>query len=1262
MRLTKFSKKLIAYLCAIAMVVTSFAFTPSQDVNAATSETIDGITYTVTDGAQGDWTGIVTQGIFDKARIHWAWGKAVQADSIAITVDGKEVTALGANANGVHVTVASVKDAVNSELGDYVIKITAVSTNDEQLMWTADLKMEEAGPTTTRDPSVINWVDIPNSDGLQYDDRTNAKVINVQQPGWPGLTKPGVYVEPPSSAGAPITVTIDGVPFSVVQGDNGPFYVQGAGILYYVDTFVNPETTIVVDYAAYGEDTLVIKNTKASPTTEAPTTVEPTTVAPTEEPTEAPTTEAPTGETEEPTTVAPTEESTEAPTTEEPTTEEPTTKNHNPQDYYDAWVDTDRNLAPLGTANESNHKEGTLAQLNDKEIGLWTNYEGVHVSTEGHSNGYVGITLNKAYDAASIDQVVLYWRTADGNFYPANGYTVQFGYKGVFTTVDTFASSEYPTEGTVATWTDDGRFVTDTDFTSNRVESSPVDEIRIYMDSAANYGAQIREMCVFSENPQDAPALPKADDVASVSASSPDYGKVSYSFVAGEGQDDYTYNAYMGTTLIGENVLPDKEYTVSGIDPGTYEVRVISLAPAHDPSDGVLSELFTVKDPIELFSSYYNFAPLGTITAVTSFYDDRYDLDTAQVAIDKTPEAGEGPTQCLRTGADLAATIDIDLGKQYKVSDLKKIVLAYTNFRTYAANTEIGISSDGETYVQAANTTGYYCKTDGQLDTNLIENEIKDSDETFRYVRINLSGGANNYGYVVNQIGIIIEDGTEPTTTPEPTTEEPTTVEPTTAAPAENWKEIPNGSGDPVGDNFFYDTDSVSENLVVNNVQKKNEKVVVHVWNKKAAFKTITINGQSSASELEGAGAFVLVAELGKNINLIELTDVNGDNYSVRIKNDNLPPETTTEGPTEEPTTGPSSDNLLEGAVYEGYIGSDWAYISGTITQSGDVVTANITRAGGGWADGIWGGQIKSPVVTVEAGQKYIYTATLTSTKDKVIRVKVAGKDNSEISFETITLTAGEEYNYSVEFDSPDDVAQIVYALGAASEEENPDLAFILTVKDQVLKKIEAPTTVAPTTEEPTTTAPEPTTKAPETTTAAPEPTTIAPEPTTIAPEPTTVAPETSTGPDEPTTIAPEPTSTGPDEPTTIAPEPTTKAPVVTTKAPTPTTKKKVKAPGKTKVKKAIKKKKSPKKIKVTLKKVKGAKGYQIAIYKSKKNAKKNKKAIKKKYFKKAKFTVKSKKFKKYKKLYARARAYALDGKKKVFGKWSKIKKVKNKK
>ena len=112
-------------------------------------------------------------------------------------------------------------------------------------------------------------------------------------------------------------------------------------------------------------------------------------------------------------------------------------------------------------------------------------------------------------------------------------------------------------------------------------------------------------------------------------------------------------------------------------------------------------------------------------------------------------------------------------------------------------------------------------------------------------------------------------------------------------------------------------------------------------------------------------------------------------------------------------------------------------------------------------------------------------------------------------------------------------------------------------------------------------------------------------------------------------------------------PHPTTVAP--TKKSTT------VAKPGTASVKKATKKKASTK-VKISLKKVKKAKGYYVQISTSKKF----KKVLVKKYVKKVSFTLKSKKVKNKKKLYVRAKAYKLNGKKKVYSKkWSKVKKVK---
>lgn len=92
---------------------------------------------------------------------------------------------------------------------------------------------------------------------------------------------------------------------------------------------------------------------------------------------------------------------------------------------------------------------------------------------------------------------------------------------------------------------------------------------------------------------------------------------------------------------------------------------------------------------------------------------------------------------------------------------------------------------------------------------------------------------------------------------------------------------------------------------------------------------------------------------------------------------------------------------------------------------------------------------------------------------------------------------------------------------------------------------------------------------------------------------------------------------------------------------------------GTTKVKKATKKKTSAN-IKISLKKIKGAKGYQIRIYKTKKA----KKILAKKSVKKIQFTFKNKKLKNKKTLYVSARAYKVSKGTKYYGKWSARKKV----
>ena len=96
---------------------------------------------------------------------------------------------------------------------------------------------------------------------------------------------------------------------------------------------------------------------------------------------------------------------------------------------------------------------------------------------------------------------------------------------------------------------------------------------------------------------------------------------------------------------------------------------------------------------------------------------------------------------------------------------------------------------------------------------------------------------------------------------------------------------------------------------------------------------------------------------------------------------------------------------------------------------------------------------------------------------------------------------------------------------------------------------------------------------------------------------------------------------------------------------------------GRVRIKKIFPKKKLSMKLKVSLKKISKV-SYQLKIFTSKKSAKNNKKPIVTVEFKSANKVIKSKKLKNKKRLYVKVRTYVFVSNKKVYGTWSKIKKV----
>ena len=421
------------------------------------------------------------------------------------------------------------------------------------------------------------------------------------------------------------------------------------------------------------------------------------------------------------------------------------------------WLTTDRNLAYQKSSSVSNYKEGNndSTTLTD---GIWYKWNGNYVGVT--TPGYFEVDLGESYAASSIDEVVVWFRNGRGELYPANGFDIQFG-DTIFKTVASV--TEYPA-GASIDQKDGSQYMVAKVLDKDSLKGN-VRKVRINVNQAVNWGTQITEIAVFSENPQGPVEMEKASAPAGVTATSDAYNSITYSVEAAEGQVEagYKYMVYAGDKVIGDNVEAGKSYTKTGVDAGEYTITARAVCDDMDVSDAIeATETVKVTDISELVTGANNIAniknnPEAKITEVSSYYNDEYTIDNAGVAIDGSIASGEGSDVAIRTAGGQEASVVLDLGNSYIPSQFEKLVLAYSNPRTYASDTKVEFSLDGEKYTTVAESTGYTCKKDnaGTADLNIIDLDLKDYAEAgVRYVKVSLSGGSNGWGYVINEIGV----------------------------------------------------------------------------------------------------------------------------------------------------------------------------------------------------------------------------------------------------------------------------------------------------------------------------------------------------------------------------------------------------------------------------------------------------------------------------------------------------------------------------
>lgn len=249
MNISKRKQGILAIICTIAMIVTSITVYNPREVKADSSATVGGKQYSATVKDGGEWTGFACQGIFDSARIHFAWGIDVDSNTITASIGETKLKVDGKSARGMHIPLSEV---TSLEAGSYDIVINATTAASDpaeakEISATVTLKIEVPEETTTRDPSVEVWKNIVGGTGYSYNDNTTVKVVSVQQPGF--ASEQGIYMTVP---GVIESISINGV-------DSEKYALQGAGAVVYLSGLVKGENTINIKYAG-GEATVIIKN------------------------------------------------------------------------------------------------------------------------------------------------------------------------------------------------------------------------------------------------------------------------------------------------------------------------------------------------------------------------------------------------------------------------------------------------------------------------------------------------------------------------------------------------------------------------------------------------------------------------------------------------------------------------------------------------------------------------------------------------------------------------------------------------------------------------------------------------------------------------------------------------------------------------------------------------------------------------------------------------------------------------------------------
>ena len=207
---------------------------------------------------------------------------------------------------------------------------------------------------------------------------------------------------------------------------------------------------------------------------------------------------------------------------------------------------------------------------------------------------------------------------------------------------------------------------------------------------------------------------------------------------------------YLNNNLVGDRVTAGT-YTIDNLDAGTYTVKVVSYYNKLT-SKGISKEVKVDDGSLKDYINTVRNISKGAKITVDKVYEGEGNQDVSSLT-DGIVSDNNGVCVHTEHGAQ-TATINMDLGENYPISNIEEFLIAFKADNTYAKTYTVEFSADGQNFQEMVNVKDAKYKT-------VMENKIDQSAynyDTVRYVRVKLNDGSYNWGYQISEVAIMGSD------------------------------------------------------------------------------------------------------------------------------------------------------------------------------------------------------------------------------------------------------------------------------------------------------------------------------------------------------------------------------------------------------------------------------------------------------------------------------------------------------------------------